>query len=338
MSNQAAKRSGKQTVFFTNPPTIVAQATVVGPMEGKGPLASYYDLCTEDNYFGEKTWEKAERKFLATALQMAVEKANLNPSDIHYLLAGDLLNQIISANFAARGLQIPFFGLYGACSTIYEGLSLGAMLLDGGFADYVLAATSSHYSTAERQFRFPTEQGVQRPLTSQRTVTGAAALVLAATGNGPRITHVTTGKVVDLGIKDSNDMGSAMAPAAVDTLVTHFQDTGRNPDYYDLIITGDLAAIGKELTIILAGKQGFDLTKNYTDCGLLVYDSSQDVHAGGSGCACSGVITAGYLLKEMIKGRYRKILGVGTGALLSPLSTQQGETIPCIAHAVAMEY
>ena len=221
---------------------------------------------------------------------------------------------------------------------MYESLSLGAMLLDGAFADYILTATSSHYSTAEKQFRFPTEQGIQKPLTSQRTVTGAAALVLAAAGNGPRITHITTGKVIDMGIKDSNDMGSAMAPAAVDTLVAHFQDTGRSPDYYDLIVTGDLAAVGKELTIILAGRQGLDLTKNYTDCGLLVYDASQNVYAGGSGCACSGVVTAGYLLKEMKQGRYKKILGIGTGALLSPLTAQQGDSIPCIAHAVAIEY
>jgi len=333
----AAKKVGKQTIAFANPPVIIGRATAVGPKEGKGPLKDYYDVIAEDNYFYNTTWEKAERKFFQTAVRLAIEKANLRPSDIDYFLAGDLLNQIISATYTARDFNIPYLGLYGACSTMYEALALGAMLIDGGFADYVLAGVSSHYSTAERQFRFPTEQGVQRTPSSQWTVTGAAAIVLASQGQGPRVTHATIGKIVDLGVADETDMGSAMAPAAFDTIRQHLEDTGRDPSYYDLIITGDLARIGHRLVQALAQKHGLDLSRNYTDCGLLVYDISQDVHAGASGCACSGVVTAGFLLQEMQAGRYRRILGLGTGALHSPIATQQGETVPGIAHAVAIE-
>lgn len=333
----APKRIGKQTVAFANPPVIIGRATVVGPKEGKGPLKDYYDLIAEDPYFNADTWEKAEYKFFEKAVQLAVEKANLTMDDLNYFLAGDLTNQIISATFTARGVPVPYLGLYGACSTMYEGLALGAMLVDGGFADYVLAGVSSHYSTAERQFRFPTEQGVQRNLSSQWTVTGSAALVLAAQGQGPKVTHATVGKIVDLGVTDNTDMGAAMAPAAFDTIKQHLEDTGREPDYYDLIVTGDLARIGHRLVQALAEKQGLDLSRNYTDCGLLVYDPSQDVHAGGSGCACSGVVTAGFLLQEMEAGRYQRILGLGTGALHSPISSQQGESVPGIAHAVAIE-
>ena len=334
----APKRIGKQTVAFDNPPVIIGRASAVGPKEGKGPLKDYFDFIAEDTYFNDTSWEKAERKFFQTAAKLAIEKANLTPNDIHYFLAGDLLNQIISATYTARSLPIPYVGLYGACSTMYEGLALGAMLIDGGFADHVLAGVSSHYSTAERQFRFPTEQGVQRPLSSQWTVTGAAAMVLAAQGQGPRITHATIGKIVDLGVADATDMGAAMAPAAFDTIKQHLEDTGRDPGYYDLIVTGDLAKIGHRLVQALGEKQGLDLSNNYTDCGLLIYDTSQDVHAGGSGCACSGVVTAGFLLEEMQAGRYQKILGLGTGALHSPIASQQGETVPGIAHAVAIEF
>lgn len=334
----APKRVGKQTVVFENPPVIIGRASAVGPKEGKGPLKDYFDFIAEDSYFNDTSWEKAERKFFQTAVKLAIEKANLTPGDINYFLAGDLLNQIISATYTARSLPIPYLGLYGACSTMYEGLALGAMLIDGGFADYVVAGVSSHYSTAERQFRFPTEQGVQRPLSSQWTVTGAAALVLASQGQGPKVTHATIGKIVDLGVTDATDMGAAMAPAAFDTIKQHLEDTGRDPDYYDLIVTGDLAKIGHRLVQVLGEKQGLDLSRNFTDCGLLIYDTSQDVHAGGSGCACSAVVTAGFLLEEMQAGRYQKILGLGTGALHSPIASQQGETVPGIAHAVAIEF
>lgn len=337
MSQSQLKRVGQQTIAFANPPCLAQTATIVGPKEGQGPLADSFDQIIEDAYFGEKTWEKTESKMLEESIKSVIKKQNLQTQNIDYLLAGDLLNQTISANFAARQLGIPFLGLYGACSTMFEGLTLGAILVDGGFASNVIAATSSHYGTAERQFRFPTEQGTQRPLTSQWTVTGAGAALITSQGTGPRITHATVGRVLDLGIKDANDMGSAMAPAAVDTLVRHLQDTGRTPDYYDLIVTGDLASVGKALAIKLAQQQGYDISKNYTDCGVLIYDPSQDTHAGGSGCACSAVVTCGHLIKQLQQGKLRRILGIGTGALLSPLSIQQGESIPGIGHAVAIE-
>ncbi|MEW8960071.1 MAG: stage V sporulation protein AD [Moorella sp. (in: firmicutes)] len=335
---QAPKRVGQHTIQFANPPVIVATASIVGPKEGEGPLGNTFDMVIDDPYFGEESWEKAERKMLEEAVKMVIAKAQLKPQDIDFLLAGDLLNQTISANYAARTLGIPFLGLYGACSTMYEGMALAAMLIDGGFAYHVVAACSSHYNTAERQYRFPTEQGVQRSPTSQWTVTGAGAVLMAPAGNGPRITHATIGRVVDVGIKDPNDMGSAMAPAAVDTIVRHFQDTGRGPADYDLIITGDLGRVGHEIATKLLGEQRYDVSKNYNDCGILIYDHErQDTHAGGSGCACSAVVFAGHLMGKLNEGRYKRILGVGTGALLSPTATQQGESIPGIGHGVVIE-
>lgn len=331
------KKVGQRTIQFANPPVVMATASIVGPKEGEGPLADCFDKIVQDTYYGEKTWEKAETKMLAEAVEMVIKKAGLQTGDIDYLFAGDLLNQTISANYAARQLAIPFFGLYGACSTMYEGTILASILVDGGFAEKVVAATSSHHDTAERQYRYPTELGSQRPMTAQWTVTGAGAMLIAKEGSGPRITHATVGKVVDQGIKDPNDMGAAMAPAAADTIITHLQDTGRKPEDYDLIVTGDLATVGKALVEKLTQQQNIDLSKNYTDCGILIYDPSQDVHAGGSGCACSAVVTCSYLLEEMIAGKYKRILGVGTGALMSPCSCQQGDSIPGIGHAVVFE-
>ncbi|MGI9862158.1 stage V sporulation protein AD [Moorella naiadis] len=334
----APKRVGQHTLQFANPPVIVATASVVGPKEGEGPLGDSFDMVIDDSYFGEETWEKAERKMLEEAVKMVIAKAQLQPRDIDYLLAGDLLNQTISANYAARTLGIPFLGLYGACSTMYEGMALAAILIDGGFAHHVVAACSSHYDTAERQYRFPTEQGVQRPPTAQWTVTGAGAVLLAPVGHGPRVTHATIGRVLDVGIKDPNDMGSAMAPAAVDTIVRHFQDTGRGPIDYDLIITGDLGRVGHEIATKLLGEQKYDVAKNYSDCGVLIYNHErQDTHAGGSGCACSAVVFAGHLMGKLNEGSYKRILGVGTGALLSTTASQQGESIPGIGHGVVIE-
>lgn len=332
----ATKKLGQQTIAFVDPPVILATASIVGPKEGQGPLGTQFDMVTQDNLVGEDTWEKAERKMLKESCQMAVKKAKLANRDIDFMMAGDLLNQIISANFTARDMGIPFIGLYGACSTMFEGLALGSMLVDGGYAGHVLVAASSHYDTAERQYRFPTEMGVQRPMTAQWTVTGAGAAVLGGQGQGPAITHATIGKVIDLGIKDGNDMGSAMAPAAADTIIQHFEDTGRRPSDYDLIVTGDLASIGRALTEQLVRQAGYDISKNFTDCGILIFDPAQDTHAGGSGCGCSAVVL-GYLLKEMAAGKFRRILGIGTGALLSPTSSFQGESIPGIGHAVAID-
>lgn len=333
----AVKKIGAQTVQFDNPPILLASGSVVGPKEGEGPLRDYFDIVLSDDLYGEKSWELAESKMLRESVKKAVEKANLSIENIEYMFSGDLLNQLMSASFAARDLAIPFFGLYGACSTLTESLSLGAMLIDGGYADYIVAATSSHFSSAERQFRFPLEQGTQRAPTSQWTVTGAGAAILGAYGDGPKITHVTTGKVIDFGIKDPNNMGAAMAPAAVDTILTHFQDTGLGPEDYDLIVTGDLASIGKEIAEEMMLDKGYNIAKVYNDCGLMVYDTkTQNTYAGGSGCGCSAVVFCGYIHQEMIKKNLNRILLVSTGALMSPTSSQQGESIPSIAHAVAI--
>lgn len=333
----APKKNGKQTVFFESQPVIVAAASIAGALEGDGPLGQTFDQVVTDTYHGEKTWEKAEQRMMLDAMRKALEKANLQEKDIDILLAGDLLNQIITANFTARTLAIPFLGLYGACSTMCESMALGAMLIDGGFADRVLVGASSHYCTAERQYRFPTELGNQRPMTAQWTVTGAGAAVLAREGSGPVITHATIGKVVDLGQGDPQNMGAAMAPAAADTITCHLQDTARSPDYYDLIITGDLGVFGKKLAEQLVAQSGFELAERFTDCGILIYSPVQDVHAGGSGCGCSAVVFCGHLLEQLKAGKYKRLLITGTGALLSPCSTQQGETVPGIGHAVVIE-
>lgn len=331
------KKVGKQTLIFQNPPLIFSSAAVVGPKEGAGPLKKSFDLVLNDTLFGEKSWEKAECKIVQEAVNIALNKVNLKEEDVDFFLAGDLLNQTISANYAARQLKIPFFGLYGACSTMAESLILGSVLVDGDFANTVVAAASSHHDTAERQYRYPTELGSQRPLTAQWTVTGAGAAVLTKGDKGLKITGATVGRVVDLGIKDQNDMGSAMAPAAADTISRYFKDTNKSPDEFDLIITGDLAAFGKAVASQLLEKQGYRLGDKYSDCGVLIFDPSQDTHAGGSGCGCSAVVTCGYLLESMKAGKYQKIMMVGTGALLSPISLLQGESIPGIAHAVIIE-
>lgn len=332
------KKVGRQTVKFSNPPVVVSAATAVGPMEGEGPLREYFDYIYTDNICGQASFEKAERHMAQNACYLALSKIQKVPKDMDYFLAGDLLNQITASGFHAAQLDVPFFGLYGACSTLGESLSLGAMLVDGGFAEEVLAATSSHNCTSERQYRYPTEYGGQRPPYSQWTVTGAGAAVVARTGTGPKITFITTGKVLDLGIKDPFNMGAAMAPAAAKTLVSHFAETGRAPSYYDLIVTGDLGRFGRELAIQLTAEYGgFDLSKNYQDCGVLIYKPDQDVHSGGSGCGCSAAVTCGYLFREMQQGRLHKILVVPTGALHSPTTYQQGENIPAVAHAVALE-
>lgn len=332
----APKRMGLATVAFASPPVIISAAALAGPKEGQGPLASYMDKIIPDTYYGEKTWERAERKMLEEALQLALAKAGLSPESIDFMLAGDLLNQLISANFTASKLHIPFLGLYGACSTMYEALALGSMLIDGGFADFVLIGVSSHYCTAERQFRYPLEHGNQRTMTAQWTVTGAGACVLARQGQGPRITHATIGTVLDLQQSDPADMGSAMAPAATETILRHLLDTGRPLHYYDLIATGDLGRYGHQLVTKLLARAGHQAGDRYRDCGMLIFSPTQDVHAGGSGCACSAVVTCGYIYRQLQSGKLKNFLGVGTGALLSTTSTQQGEHIPAIAHGVAI--
>lgn len=333
------RRVGKGTIAFANPPVILGAAAVTGPMEGQGPLAGEFDHVFPDLYCGQDSFEKAERELLLSACRTAMQKARVTPAEIDCFLCGDLLNQIISSSFAAVALGIPYLGLYGACSTCAEGLALGAMLIDGGYARRALVACSSHNCTAERQYRYPVEYGGQRKPYAQWTVTGAGAAVLAVAGLGPRVTHATIGKAVDRGIKDPYNQGAAMAPAAVDTIIRHLLDTRRTPADYDRIATGDLARFGQMIARDLAAAEGgFTLGANYVDCGVLIYDPErQDVHSGGSGCGCSAVVTYGHFLREMERGRLRRLLLVATGALLSPTSFQQGENIPAVAHGVVIE-
>ncbi len=331
------KRVGESTIKFTLPPKFVSGYAIVGPKEGQSPLAGYFDYILKNDSFNEKTYEKAERKMLEQAIGGAIDKANLLSTDIDILLSGDLLNQIISASFSARQLQTAFIGVFGACSTMTESLAVGACLIDGGYASNVACATSSHFSTAERQFRFPLELGCQRPPTAQWTVTGAGCSILSREGNGHNITHVTFGKVVDYGIKDMNNMGAAMAPAACDTLKRLFKDTKTTPDDYDLIVTGDLGKLGSELLVDLLENCGYKLGANYCDCGQMIFSNSQKSFMGGSGCGCSASVINSYVLSKLDAGDYKKVILMSTGALVSTTSTQQGESIPGIAHAVIVE-
>ncbi len=330
------KKLGKQTVAFASPPSIAGHANVVGKKEGEGPLSNSFDFINQDDTFGEASWEKAESTMQRMALQNALMKAKQSAATLDYIFAGDLLNQCIASSFAVRGQDVPFFGLYGACSTMAESLTLAAMMLDGGFGEWAAAMASSHFCSAERQYRTPLEYGGQRTPTAQWTVTGAGAVVLARDGDGPYVTHATVGKIVDKGITDANNMGAAMAPSAYDTLTAHFSDTGRKPSFYDLIVTGDLGTLGKEIVKDFFHKDGMELT-NFDDCGVLIFDAQgQDVHCGGSGCGCSAVVLTGYLLNGMREGKWKHILFCGTGALLSPTSSMQGESVPGICHAVAI--
>lgn len=342
MARIKIKKLGQQTLNFADPPVIKSWASIVGPKEGEGPLAGYFDMVLADNLAeGDKSWESTEQKMMQHSMELALEKCKLEAGDLDFYLAGDLLNQIITANFSARFLGIPFLGIYGACSTLVEGMSLAAVLLDGGFAERVGHSASSHHDTAERQLRYPTEMGTQRPMTSQWTVTGAGSYILESKDTeriGPkiRVTQATVGKINDLGVSNNSDLGSAMAPAAFDTIVTNLKDTGRKIDEYDLIITGDLGSLGLNILKELLSKEGYPVN-NVSDCGVLIYKAEQDTHCGGSGCGCSAVVL-NYLLQKMLDGEYKRIFFIGTGALLSPSSTFQGETIPSIGHGVVLEY
>lgn len=325
-------------MFFANPVCLQGWASVVGPDEDQGPMQGEFDYVIPDYLWGEKSWEKTEGKMLQEAVLRAVALADCSLDTVDLMLAGDLLNQTITSNYTAGELKIPLAGLYGACSTMAEGLALGGALISGNFCNRVVCATSSHHLTAERQYRFPTEQGVQRPLTAQWTATASGAIVLGKERPTPlRLTCATLGQVIDSGQSDANDMGGAMAPAAAHTLLTHLTQTGRQPEFYDLIITGDLGKFGLELMRRLCQKEGLTLGENCTDCGILLYHPRQDVHAGGSGCGCSASVFAGPIIKKMMKGNLARVLLIGTGALMSPASLQQGGTIPAVAHAVAVE-
>ena len=331
------KRTGARTVRLTHPPAVLSFAAVGGHMEGKGPLRESFDELSEDHFWGQKTWEQGESTMQKHALQKALEKATLHEEDVDLVFAGDLLNQCIGSSFSLRESNIPFYGLYGACSTMGESLSLAAMMVDGGFARRAAALTSSHFCTAERQYRMPVPYGSQRTPTAQWTATAAGCCILGEEGEGPYVTHVTAGKIVDMGVDDPNNMGAAMAPAAYDTLRAVFRDTGTGPDDYDRVVTGDLGALGRDIVVDFFARDGVDMTKNYDDCGLLLFDrEQQDMHCGGSGCGCSASVLCGHLLRGMREGKWKRILFAPTGALLSPTSSFQGESIPGICHAVIL--
>ncbi|MBQ9832133.1 MAG: stage V sporulation protein AD [Clostridia bacterium] len=340
----AQKKLGRQTVVFENPPKIISGAAIVGDLEGQGPIGKFFDVILTDDTWGEKTWEKAERKMFEETVKLALDKIDTDASQLDCLLGGDLLDQIITASFAARELKAPFLGLYGACSTMAESLLLGSMLTDGGYFDLTACVASSHFSTAERQYRLPLEMGSQTTPTAQRTVTGVGCAVLAGSAySGEKVmdnifvTGGTIGRVIDLGITDANNMGAAMAPAAADTLCNHLLDTGRDISYYDLIITGDLGSFGSEMLRELCIEKGIDLGDRHLDCGNVIFDKTQNVDCGGSGCGCSATVLNAYLLKRMHAGDYQRAFFMATGALMSPTAGMQGDSIPGIAHGVILE-
>lgn len=334
MTNQ---KRGKQSFTFENPPIITAWASVAGKKESEGPLSKTYDIIHSDSYFGQKTWEQAEKKMQQLALQRLCQKAGITTDEIGVVFSGDLLNQCIGSSFTLRNSGIPHVGLYGACSTMAESLMLAAITVGGGFNDKVVAMTSSHFASSERQYRFPLGYGGQRTPTAQWTVTGSGATLVCSKGKGAKITACTIGTVTDLGIKDANNMGAAMAPAALATIQAHFKDLNLTADDYDLIVTGDLGQLGKQALLTLAQQKGLNLGGKLADCGTLVFDpTKQDVHAGGSGCGCSAITLCGYLLNKLNSGKLNRILFCGTGALLSPVSTQQGLPIPGVCHAISI--
>lgn len=332
---------GKQTIKLENTPKILQTSSMVGPKEKQGPLSVYFDLDTKDIFLGEKSFEKAESKMMETCINNLLKKASKNPEDIDYIFAGDLLNQCISSGYCMRNLGIPFFGLYGACSTFCESLTLASLFVNAGYAKKTIAATSSHFCSAERQFRMPLEHGNQKSPTAQCTVTASGSAIVVEKDYGipgPYITHVTPGKIIDYNITDMTNMGAAMAPAAFNTIATHLQDTGRTPDYYDAIVTGDLGVLGSEILVDTFMRENIDLNGIHADCGALIYNhDEQDTHCGGSGCGCMASVFSGYFFEQLKTKKMNKILIVATGALMSPLSSQQGESIPGIAHAVAIE-
>lgn len=331
------QKLGKQTVRFSSGPYIISHAAVVGAKEGEGPLKNSFDMIVSDDKMGQKSWDLAEGAFQKTAVEIALKKAQLKNTDIEYILSGDLQNQCAATHYGLRETNIPFLGLYGACSTMIESLSVGSMLVCGEYANRVVCLTSSHFCSAEKQYRNPLEYGGQRTPTAQWTATASGAAVVAKNGNGPRITHITTGKIVDKGITDVSNMGAAMAPAALDTITAHFKDTGLTPDDYDLILTGDLGVTGSEILCELIKKEGYDISHIHNDCGKMLYDiEKQDVHAGGSGCGCCASVLCGHILNELKKGTYKNILVAATGALMNPLTVLQGESIPTISHAVSI--
>lgn len=332
------KPMGKQSFVFESPPVIAHWASIAGKKEKEGPLGKYFDHTHNDTYFGQKTWELGEKRMQQLALQTLAKKAGMRLNDFEVVFSGDLLNQCIGSSYTLRNTGIPHLGLYGACSTMAESLLMASMAVGGGFRNHAVAMTSSHFASSERQYRFPLGYGGQRTPTSQWTVTGAGAVMVCKEGKGPKISACTIGTVTDLGIKDANNMGAAMAPAAIATIRTHFEDLHTSADDYDLIITGDLGQLGKEILLGMLQKEGINIGGKIADCGTLIFDQmKQDVHSGGSGCGCSAIVLCAYLLRQIQEKKLHKILFCGTGALLSPTSTQQGLPIPGVCHAICIE-
>ena len=333
----SSNRKGKQSFILPGRPVITAWASVAGKKEAQGPLGKEFDITQNDSYFGQKSWEQAEKQMQMLAIQKLINKASIVESEIGMVCSGDLLNQCIGSSFTLRNRNIPHLGLYGACSTMAESLLTAGMAVAGGYMDRVIAMTSSHFASSERQYRFPLGYGGQRAPTAQWTVTGSGAALVCKDGKGPRLESCTVGTVTDLGIKDAGNMGAAMAPAALATIRAHFNDLGQSPDDYDLIVTGDLGQLGKDILLTLAQQEGLQIGGKLMDCGTEVFDClKQDVHAGGSGCGCSAITLCSHLLNRLNSGKLKKILFCGTGALLSPTSTQQGLPIPGVCHAVCI--
>lgn len=329
---------GKQSIHFGEPVYIMSAACIAGPKEGEGPLKDTFDEIVQDATLGKESWEEGESEMMKRTVSLAIRKAKIKTEDVRYMFAGDLLGQLIATTFGVKDFEIPLFGLYGACSTMGEALSLGAMTIHAGYAERVVAVASSHFASAEKQFRFPLEYGNQRPMSSTWTVTGSGAFVLSDKDGDVKITGITTGKVVDYGVKDSANMGACMAPAAADVIYQHLKDFDCTPDVYDKIVTGDLGVVGREILCKLLKDQGYDISKIHMDCGIEIYNNpEQDTHAGGSGCGCSAVTLAGKLMNELRDGTLKKILFVPTGALMSTVSYNEGQSVPGIAHAVVIE-
>ncbi|MBQ8533877.1 MAG: stage V sporulation protein AD [Clostridia bacterium] len=332
-----ATRIGRYTLNLDNQPRIIGFASVAGKKEGDGPLSEWFDHTAIDDKMGQDSYEKAESQFIKTAMDTAIKKAGIKAEQLDTVFGGDLLNQCIGTAYAVRDYAVPFVGLYGACSTMAEGLCLASLFADTKLAQRVMAVTSSHFCSSERQFRYPLEYGGVRPPTSQWTVTGSGASVVSLQGEGVKVKRVLIGRITDLGICDINNMGAAMAPAAADTIMKFFEDTGEKPQNYDAIFTGDLGFVGSELLIQLLKKEGIDISKNHKDCGCMIFDRErQDVHAGGSGCGCSATVLNGYILNSMMTGKLKRVLFAATGALMSTTSFQQGESIPGISHLVEL--
>lgn len=337
------KMAGKQSILFENPPYIIAESSVAGKKEGEGPLATYFDEIVEDGYYGGNTWEEAESKFLNRAAKLVMEKANLKNTDIRYIVGGDLLGQLISTSFGVSDLEIPLLGVFGACSTMGEAMIIASALVDGKYADKTIAVTSSHFASAEKQFRFPMHYGNQRAPAASWTVTGSGAVIISDRPTADRrvkirVKGATIGKVVDYGIKDNSNMGAAMAPAAKSTISQNLKDLNLQPSYYDRIITGDLGEIGSEILIELMRQEGYDISKNHMDCGVEIFDKkSQDTHAGGSGCACCAITLTGYIINKLKQKEWKRVLFCPTGSLQSKVSFNEGQSMPGIAHGVIIE-